>query len=414
MMTILEEEMPVTYERRMWARQWLLRREERGAFHTLFQELAVEDTVGFNEYMRMPYPKFVTLADLIGPYIKKQDTSMRISIPASERLALTICFLATGETFQSLSFQFCIGKATVSGIVMEVCDAIYAVLGKDFLQTPKQAEKWTEIAELFNSRWNIPNNIGAMENGNGKCILIQKPSHAGSHYHDYKGNESIITLVVLGPDYECLYIDVGTNGRNPDGHAWSRSPLKYALDNSDNPLNIPPLRPLPGRRNPVPFVLTGDEAFRLSKYMLKPYPSRNLTVDQRITNYRISRGRRISENILGILGNRWRCFRVPFLLAPFKVKGITLAALTLHNWLRADASSRNIYSPPALIDREDPETAEVIPESWREDIPTGSFLNLQPSTSRNCSNEAKNMREEFTQWFNNEGVVSWQRHMCGL
>lgn len=229
-----------------------------------------------------------------------------------------------------------------------------------------------------------------------------------------KGNESIITLVVLGPDYECLYVDVGTNGRNPDGHAWSRSPLKYALDNSDNPLNIPPPRPLPGRRNPVPFVLTGDEAFRLSKYMLKPYPSRNLTVDQRITNYHISRGRQISENILGILGNRWRCFRVPFLLAPFKVKGITLAALTLHNWLRADASSRNIYSPPALIDREDPETAEVIPGSWREDIPTGSFLNLQPSTSRNCSNEAKNMREEFTQWFNNEGDVSWQRHMCGL
>ena len=411
MMMMLDEEMPVTYERKMWARQWLLRRGERGAFNTLFQELAVEDTAGFNEYMRMPYPKFVALADLIGPYIKKQDTCMRISIPASERLALTIRFLATGETFQSLSFQFRIGKATVSGIVTEMCDAIYAVLGKDFLQTPKQTEKWAEIAELFNSRWNIPNNIGAID---GKRILIQKPSHAGSHYHDYKGNESIIALVVSGPDYECLYVDVGTNGRNPDGHAWGRSPLKHSLDDSDNPLSIPPPRPLSGRTNPVPFVLTGDEAFGLSKYMLKPYPSRNLTEEQRITNYRISRGRRISENILGILGNRWRCFRVPFLLAPFKVKGITLAALTLHNWLRADASSRNIYSPQTLIDREDPETSEVIPGSCREDIPTDSFLNLQPSTARNSSNEAKNMREEFTQWFNNEGDVSWQRHMCGL
>ena len=411
MMMMLEEEMPVTYERRMWARQRLLRREERGAFNTL----AVEDTPGFNEYMRMPYPKFVALADLIGPHIKKQNTCMRISIPASERLALTIRFLATGETFQSLSFQFRIGKATVSGIVTEVCDAIYAVLGQDFLQTPKQAEKWTEIAELFNSRWNIPrnipNNIGAID---GKRILIQKPAYEGSHFHDYKGNESIIALVVSGPDYECLYVDVGTNGRNPDGHAWGRSFLKYALNDSDNPLNIPPPRPLPGRTTPVPFVLTGDEAFGLSKYMLKPYPSRNLTVEQRITNYRISRGRRISKNILGILGNRWRCFRVPFLLAPCKVKGITLAALTLHNWLRADTSSRNIYSPPTLVDREDPEMAEVIPGSWREDIPTDSFLNLQPSTSRNCSNEAKNMREEFTQWFNNEGDVSWQRHMYGL
>ena len=179
---------------------------------------------------------------------------------------------------------------------------------------PAEQQYWTEIAELFNSRWNIPNNIGAID---GKRILIQKPAYAGSHFHDYRGNESIIALVVSGPDYECLYVDVGTNGRNPDGHAWGRGSLKYALNDSDNPLNIPPPRPLPGRTTPVPFVLTGDEAFGLSKYMLKPYPSRNLTVEQRITNYRISRGRRISENILGILGNRWRCFRVPFLLAQF-------------------------------------------------------------------------------------------------
>ena len=408
-MMMEDEELLISYERKMWARQWLLQREQRGAFHTLFQELAVEDTLGFSEYMRMPYSKFVALAELIGPYIKKKDTVMRMSIPPSERLALAIRFLATGESFQSLSFQFRIGKATVSGIVTEVCEAIFDVLGKDFLQTPNQADKWNEIAEVFYSSWNIPNNFGAID---GKRILIQKPAYAGSHFHDYKGNESIIALVVSGPDYECLYVDVGTNGRNPDGHAWGRCSLKQALENPDNPLNIP--RPLPGRTIPVPFVLTGDEAFGLSKYMLRPYPSRNLTVQQRIANYRISRGRRISENILGILGNRWRCFRVPFLLVPSKVKGITLAALTLHNWLRADSTSRNIYCPPILVDREDPDTAEIIPGSWREDTPSDSFLDLQPSLTRNSCNEAKRMREEFTQWFNNEGDVVWQRCMCGL
>ena len=41
-----DKELPVSYERRMWARQWLLRTEQRGAFHTLFQELAVEDSPG--------------------------------------------------------------------------------------------------------------------------------------------------------------------------------------------------------------------------------------------------------------------------------------------------------------------------------------------------------------------------------
>ena len=38
-MMMEDEELPISYERKMWARQWLLRREQRGAFHTLFQEL---------------------------------------------------------------------------------------------------------------------------------------------------------------------------------------------------------------------------------------------------------------------------------------------------------------------------------------------------------------------------------------
>ena len=91
LMMMQDEELPVSYERRMWARQWLLRREQRGAFHTLFQELAVEDTPGFSEYMRIPYSFY---------------SFMRMSIPPSERSALAIRFLATGKSFQSLSFLF--------------------------------------------------------------------------------------------------------------------------------------------------------------------------------------------------------------------------------------------------------------------------------------------------------------------
>ena len=57
-------------------------------------------------------------------------------------------------------------------------------------------------------------------------IVMQKPAGDGSQFHDYKGNESIIALVMAGPEYECLYVDVGTNGRNPDGHAWGHCSLK--------------------------------------------------------------------------------------------------------------------------------------------------------------------------------------------
>ena len=33
---------------------------KKGRIHIIFKELAVEDTPGFSEYMRMPHTKFVT------------------------------------------------------------------------------------------------------------------------------------------------------------------------------------------------------------------------------------------------------------------------------------------------------------------------------------------------------------------
>ena len=62
----------------------------------------------------MPHAKFLALVEVVGPLLMKQETHMRTSIAPNERLALAIRYLATGETFQSLSFQFRIGKSTVS------------------------------------------------------------------------------------------------------------------------------------------------------------------------------------------------------------------------------------------------------------------------------------------------------------
>ena len=84
---------------------------------------------------------------------------------------------------------------TISQIVLELCVTIYCVFGNEYLKTSNTAGKWNEIAELFYSRWNIPNNIGAIDR---KRIVMQG---TGSQFHDYKGNESIIALVMAGPEY---------------------------------------------------------------------------------------------------------------------------------------------------------------------------------------------------------------------
>ena len=142
--------------------------------------------------------------------------------------------------------------------------------------------------------------------------------------------------------------------------------------------------------------------------MTKPYPQKDLTVDNRIFNHRLSRARRISDNAFGILANRWRVLRKPFSLQPEMVKIITFGIFVLHNWLRSESSSGRIYVPPNLIDVEDLSNDEIIYGDWMFDVPTNTWFDLQPSYSRNATKQAKEIRKEFKGHFMKEGSVPRQ------
>ena len=104
-----------------------------------------------------------------------------------------------------------------------------------------------------------------------------------------------------------------------------------SIQKKKNTLSLPKPKPLHENRKEAQFVCVGDDAFLLTNYMMKPYPENNLTIDNRIFNYCLSRARQISENTFGILANRWRVLHKLFSLQPKKVKIITCAILILHN-----------------------------------------------------------------------------------
>lgn len=83
----------------------------------------------------------------------------------------------------------------------------------------------------------------------------------------------------------------------------------------------------------VPYVILADAAFPLQQHILKPYPSRNLTYEEWVYNYRLSRGRRVVENTFGILANRFRVLLTKIYLPVKTVQVITLACCALHNYL---------------------------------------------------------------------------------
>ena len=254
-----------------------------GAFHRMVQELAAEVPSSFMEYLRVDKDHFSNLVSLVLPLIKKEDTCMREAIFPAERVALTLHFLATGESFHSLAFQFRISRHAISYNVDETCAAITEVLGKEFMQVPQSKEQWLRVSEKFYERWNFPNCLGAID---GKHIVMLQPGKSGSH-RNYKGSDSVVLLAIVGPNYEFLYVDVGANCRMSDGGIWNRCNFKESLVSTANPLNIPEPTPLPSRCKPVPYVIVGDDAFGLTEYLMKPFPKAQLTNDEnRIYNYR--------------------------------------------------------------------------------------------------------------------------------
>ncbi|XP_046679392.1 protein ALP1-like [Homalodisca vitripennis] len=195
----------------------------------------------------------------------------------------------------------------------------------------KSEEDWKEIAKQFYLRTNFPNCIGAID---GKHIRIQKPNHSGSLFYNYKNYFSIVLLAVVDADYCFTAIDVGSYGSNSDSNILKNSALGAKL--IDGKLNIPQAQTLPNDENgkPMPFVIVGDEAFATSRNIVRPYPRKNLSMKQRVYNYRMCRARRMVECTFGILANKWRIFHRPLNVQTNLADDIIKSSCVLNNFVR--------------------------------------------------------------------------------
>lgn len=161
----------------------------------------------------------------------------------------------------------------------------------------------------------------------------------------------MVLLGIVNANYEFIMVDFGINKRISDGGVIENTIFYEKL--KEKKLKIPQETLIMGHK--LPYVFVGDEAqmhaFILRQDFMKPYNRKLLNYERRIFNYRLSRCRRIVENVFGILTARFQIFQKVINLDVKNIEKVVLACCALHNFLRRRCSRS--YTPPGTFYIED-------------------------------------------------------------
>lgn len=108
---------------------------------------------------------------------------------------------------------------------------------------------------------------------------------------------------------------------------------------------------------------------------------------------------------------KWRVLSTDIAIKnPARLRVVVKTCCLLHNMLRQQLLAHHI--PAGYIDYEDvtvhgPVDIALTPGNWRSEIE--DLIPMTPMTGTNVSNQAKTVREQYTNYFSSEqGSVSWQ------
>lgn len=130
-------------------------------------------------------------------------------------------------------------------------------------------------ASEFCTKWKFPNCVLAID---GKHVRIRCPEKTGSLFFNYKDYFSIVMLAMVDANYKFSTVDVGSFGREGDSGIF----LKFAMGQQilDGSFGFPEKKQLPGSDKVLPYVIVGDESFRLNPNIMKPYTRQSARHDK--------------------------------------------------------------------------------------------------------------------------------------
>ena len=154
----------------------------------------------------------------------QKETTVRKPITPEKKLPITLRFLATGESYKSLMYQYCVSDSTVSKLLQVECDIISKVFIDEFMHIPSTKNEWLRIAT--EELWQFLNCIRAF---GGKEIALFHPLLGGWNYYNYKRFHSIVLTTLVDANYKFLYVDIGCQGRLNNGAVYQNCSFYKSL-----------------------------------------------------------------------------------------------------------------------------------------------------------------------------------------
>ena len=144
--------------------------------------------------------------------ITRTDLKLRKTVPAFQRVALTIYLMASTAEYRSVANLFGLSRSFVSLYVKEVCQAIVKRLKLRYITIPK-GDDLKQVMASYKEKWGFPMCAGGID---GTHVPIKAPSENHTDYVNRKSYHSIVTQALVDSQYLFGDIVVGWPGRVHD------------------------------------------------------------------------------------------------------------------------------------------------------------------------------------------------------
>ncbi|GBG66259.1 hypothetical protein CBR_g57860 [Chara braunii] len=258
--------------------RWWVKRRTGGTWEDLrLCDDATDDY--FRDKLRMSPRVFREIAEACAPHLQRW---------------------ASGETYESSTCNFGIGRASGLIAVRDVTAALLRVFG-DKIAWPTGVRKQVVLRAFADK--GFPNCHGCIDCNH---IYVDKPANAPSeNYYDRKRRFSIVAQVVVDLDLRVLDVHMGYPGSCHDIRVLQLSSLSLRVEEGSLFRGPPVTLPFGVKTN---GYLLADNGYPPAEWMVVPYGGINQSVEQERFDNKQKVARGAVERAFGRLKGMWRLF----------------------------------------------------------------------------------------------------------